>query len=155
MNASGKSNEGQEENSKSDGILPKPSIGVAPAPELPGKFSAASVANWAKNLRIGSNPNANTQEKNNISSEGMKNPFSLFSGSFGRKTDASKIPVVEVPIEIESSSSNEGAFGNLAKGILDTSKNAVKAVQTKARHLVSQNKRRYQVIPDFPTHFGR
>jgi hypothetical protein len=30
---------------------------------------------------------------------------------------------------------------------LDSSRNAVKAVQLKARHLVSQNKRRYQVIP--------
>ncbi|CAO2152454.1 unnamed protein product [Urochloa humidicola] len=37
-----------------------------------------------------------------------------------------------------------GVFGSLMKGIVDSSKNAVKAVQVKARHMVSQNKRRYQ-----------
>jgi phosphatidylinositol-3,4,5-trisphosphate 3-phosphatase/dual-specificity protein phosphatase PTEN len=144
--ASVKSNEGQEENPNSESLSPKPTTGSVQ--ELPGKFSAAGVANWAKNLRISSNPNVNTPEKNSISSEGLKNPFSLLGGSFGRKTDSLKIPVVEVPIDSESSSSNEGTFGNLAKGILDTSKSAMRAVQTKARHLVSQNKRRYQVILD-------
>jgi hypothetical protein len=29
--------------------------------------------------------------------------------------------------------------------LVDSSKSAVKAMQTKARHIVSQNKRRYQV----------
>ena len=38
-----------------------------------------------------------------------------------------------------------GIFGTITKGFVDTSKNAVKAVQVKARHVVSQNKRRYQV----------
>jgi phosphatidylinositol-3,4,5-trisphosphate 3-phosphatase/dual-specificity protein phosphatase PTEN len=37
-------------------------------------------------------------------------------------------------------------FGSITKGLVDTSKNAVKAVQVKARHVVSQNKRRYQVL---------
>ncbi|KAK1430317.1 hypothetical protein QVD17_12971 [Tagetes erecta] len=37
-----------------------------------------------------------------------------------------------------------GIIGTLTKGFVDTSKNAVKAVQVKARHVVSQNKRRYQ-----------
>ncbi|GAA0164432.1 protein phosphatase [Lithospermum erythrorhizon] len=35
-------------------------------------------------------------------------------------------------------------FGTLTKGIVESSKSAVKAVQVKARHVVSQNKRRYQ-----------
>lgn len=38
-----------------------------------------------------------------------------------------------------------GVLGSFTKGILSTSQFAVKAVQVKARHLVSQNKRRYQV----------
>ncbi|KAK9948990.1 hypothetical protein M0R45_004541 [Rubus argutus] len=37
-----------------------------------------------------------------------------------------------------------GVLGSFTKGILSTSQFAVKAVQVKARHLVSQNKRRYQ-----------
>lgn len=38
-----------------------------------------------------------------------------------------------------------GVFESLTKGLVDTSQNAVKAMQVKARHIVSQNKRRYQV----------
>lgn len=34
---------------------------------------------------------------------------------------------------------------SVGKGLVDTSLGAVKAVQVKARHMVSQNKRRYQV----------
>ncbi|KAI5069259.1 hypothetical protein GOP47_0015560 [Adiantum capillus-veneris] len=107
-----------------------------------GKFSAAGLANWAKNLRI--NPNSNAQT-NSTSGEATKNPFSLLSNSFNRRS-APKIPVVDAPLESPSvmPTAQEGAFGNIAKGFFDTSKNAMKAVQLKARHLVSQNKRRYQ-----------
>lgn len=38
-----------------------------------------------------------------------------------------------------------GVFQSFTKGLVNTSQSAVKAVQVKARHLVSQNKRRYQV----------
>lgn len=37
-----------------------------------------------------------------------------------------------------------GVFLSFTKGLVNTSQSAVKAVQVKARHLVSQNKRRYQ-----------
>ncbi|CAN6680063.1 unnamed protein product [Malus baccata var. baccata] len=37
-----------------------------------------------------------------------------------------------------------GVFLSFTKGLFNTSQSAVKAVQVKARHLVSQNKRRYQ-----------
>ncbi|CAN0918047.1 Phosphatidylinositol 3,4,5-trisphosphate 3-phosphatase and protein-tyrosine-phosphatase PTEN2A [Linum grandiflorum] len=37
-----------------------------------------------------------------------------------------------------------GVFESLTKGIVDSSRSAVKAIQVKARHAVSQNKRRYQ-----------
>ncbi|KAF4377606.1 hypothetical protein G4B88_006886 [Cannabis sativa] len=41
-------------------------------------------------------------------------------------------------------SSESGVFESLTKGFVDSSRSAVKAVQVKARHIVSQNKRRYQ-----------
>ncbi|XP_062003625.1 phosphatidylinositol 3,4,5-trisphosphate 3-phosphatase and protein-tyrosine-phosphatase PTEN2A-like [Rosa rugosa] len=44
----------------------------------------------------------------------------------------------------QSAKGVSGVFGSFTKGILSTSQSAVKAVQVKARHLVSQNKRRYQ-----------
>ncbi|KAH0995811.1 hypothetical protein GBA52_019675 [Prunus armeniaca] len=37
-----------------------------------------------------------------------------------------------------------GVFQSFTKGLVNTSQSAVKAVQVRARHLVSQNKRRYQ-----------
>lgn len=132
---------GTEETQLHSNALPKTTTGIAS--DIPGKFSAAGLANWAKNLRI--NPNSNVQE-NATPGEGVKNPFSLLSNSFGRRS-ASRIPVVEAPLESPSSmspGSQDGGLGNIAKGFLDTSKNAMKAVQLKARHLVSQNKRRYQ-----------
>lgn len=110
------------------------------ASESSGKFSAAGLANWAKGLRI-----SRTSQENSNSRELGKNPFNLISNGFGKRS-ATKIPVVDAPYEspVESPRSQEGAFGTFAKGMLDTSKHAVKAVQTRARHLVSQNKRRYQ-----------
>ncbi|KAJ0798272.1 putative phosphatidylinositol-3,4,5-trisphosphate 3-phosphatase [Helianthus annuus] len=42
------------------------------------------------------------------------------------------------------SGTQAGFIGTLTKGFVDTSKSAAKAVQVKARHVVSQNKRRYQ-----------
>lgn len=46
----------------------------------------------------------------------------------------------------KSEASGSSIIGSLTKGIVDTSVSAVKAVQVKARHMVSQNKRRFQVI---------
>lgn len=43
-----------------------------------------------------------------------------------------------------SAAAQSGVFESLTKGLVDSSLNAVKAVQVKARHMVSQNKRRYQ-----------
>lgn len=120
--------------------LPKSTTGFVS--DISGKFSAAGLTNWAKNLRI--NPNSNAQT-DSTPGEATKNPFSLLSNSFGRRA-APKIPVVDAPLESPPVTPvpQEGAFGNIAKGFLDTSKSAMKAVQLKARHLVSQNKRRYQ-----------
>lgn len=111
------------------------------ASDSSGKFSAAGFANWAKGLRI----NSHSTQDNSTPGDIGKNPFNILSSSFGKRSSA-KIPVVDAAFESTSVSqaSQEGAFGTFAKGFIDTSKNAVKAVQTKARHLVSQNKRRYQ-----------
>ncbi|CBI21370.3 unnamed protein product, partial [Vitis vinifera] len=43
-----------------------------------------------------------------------------------------------------STTTQPGVLESFTKGLVDSSKSAVKAVQVKARHIVSQNKRRYQ-----------
>lgn len=51
---------------------------------------------------------------------------------------------VNASAEKKSATAQSGILGTFTKGLVDTSLNAVKAVQVKARHIVSQNKRRYQ-----------
>jgi len=63
-------------------------------------------------------------------------PYSLLSGAFTKRPSPSRVlPVVEI----------ENTIGVFTKGFFDSSRNAVKAVQNKARHLVLHNKQRYQV----------
>lgn len=72
-----------------------------------------------------------------------KSTFARLAGGFGLSLPA------------KNSGPNENAGGtsataqssvieSLTKGLVDSSMSAVKAVQVKARHIVSQNKRRYQ-----------
>lgn len=56
-------------------------------------------------------------------------PYSLHSGSSAKWTSSvGVLPIAEV----------ENSFDVFTKGLLDSSRSAVKAVQNKARHLVSQ-----------------
>jgi hypothetical protein len=127
-------------NSRSSSSLGEGSEG--PAKKL---SPVSSLSQWARGLRM---PSSSSQESSSGTETPAKasSPFSLVASGFGKRTPA-KIPLVEAPDE--STSSNimvqEGnALGTFTKGFLDSSRNAVKAVQLKARHLVSQNKRRYQ-----------
>ncbi|CAK9868851.1 unnamed protein product [Sphagnum jensenii] len=103
----------------------------------------SSLSQWAKGLRT---PLSSSQQSSSGAGSTKTSSFSFVASGFGKRTPA-KIPVVEAPDESTSSNAvvQEGnAFGTFTKGFLDSSRNAVKAVQLKARHLVSQNKRRYQ-----------
>jgi hypothetical protein len=129
-------------NSRSSSSLGEGSEG--PAKKL---SPVSSLSQWTRGLRM---PSSSSQESSSGTETPTKasSPFSLVASGFGKRIPA-KIPLVEAPDE--STSSNimvqEGnALGAFTKGFLDSSRNAVKAVQLKARHLVSQNKRRYQVI---------
>jgi phosphatidylinositol-3,4,5-trisphosphate 3-phosphatase/dual-specificity protein phosphatase PTEN len=113
----------------------------------PAKSTPMSgLSQWAKGFRT---PLSSSQQSSSAAESTKPSSFSFVASGFGKRTPA-KIPVVEAPDESTSSNAvvQEGnAFGTFTKGFLDSSRNAVKAVQLKARHLVSQNKRRYQVIP--------
>ncbi len=105
----------------------------------------SSLSQWARGLRM---PPSSSQESSSGAETSKTSPFSLVASGFGKRTPT-KIPLVEAPDESTSSNAvvQEGsAFDTFTKGFLDSSRNAVKAVQLKARQLVSQNKRRYQVI---------
>ncbi|TKY50952.1 phosphatase protein [Spatholobus suberectus] len=109
------------------------------AREAPSRLSPTGISSWAKNLKI-SQPFSGSQDDSSSGNVG-KSTFARITSNLGLRLSP-KSPVVD-------DSSNETAvqsnlFGTITKGLVDSSKNAVKAVQVKARHVVSQNKRRYQ-----------
>ena len=117
---------------------------VQPDNSAPPKLSTSGITTWAKSLKIppalsgsqdGLSPSANT----------VKSPFSRFTSGFGLRTSPKAAQSEDSPDGASSSTDQSGLFGTLTKGLVDSSKSAVKAVQIKARHAVSQNKRRYQV----------
>ncbi|KAF3435450.1 hypothetical protein FNV43_RR22539 [Rhamnella rubrinervis] len=104
--------------------------------DVPSKLSS-----WAKNLKI-PQPSMTTQDGSPTGNAG-KSTFSRFTSGLGLRLS----PKASPPDESSDGSpqaTQTGLFGTITKGLVDSSKSAVKAVQVKARHVVSQNKRRYQ-----------
>ncbi|CAL0316375.1 unnamed protein product [Lupinus luteus] len=110
------------------------------AHEAPSRVSPTGISSWAKNLKV-SKSFSGSQDVSSSGNAG-KSAFSRITSNIGLRLSPKSPPVAE-----DSSSETAGQsnlFGSITKGLVDTSKNAVKAVQVKARHVVSQNKRRYQ-----------
>ncbi|OIW06974.1 hypothetical protein TanjilG_18362 [Lupinus angustifolius] len=110
------------------------------AHEAPSRVSPTGISSWAKNLKV-PQPFSGSQDEPSSGNTG-KSAFSRITSNIGLRLSPKSPPVAE-----DSSSETAGQsnfFGSITKGLVDTSKNAVKAVQVKARHVVSQNKRRYQ-----------
>ncbi|XP_031495389.1 phosphatidylinositol 3,4,5-trisphosphate 3-phosphatase and protein-tyrosine-phosphatase PTEN2A-like [Nymphaea colorata] len=111
----------------------------APAQEGSPMLSASGITSWAKNLKI---PQFSVQDDSETGNAG-KSAFSRFASGFGLRTPT-RTPTAAETDEGNSAAAESGVLGSLTKGLVDSSKSAVRAVQTKARHMVSQNKRRYQ-----------
>lgn len=104
----------------------------------PSMFSTSGLSTWAKNLKI-------PQPSSGQESPTGKNTFARFTSGLGLRLSPKAAQQDEIAEGSTSPTTGQsGVFGSLTKGIVDSSKNAVKAVQVKARHMVSQNKRRYQ-----------
>lgn len=109
------------------------------AREAPSKLSPTGISSWAKNLKI-SQPFSGSQDDSSSGNAG-KSAFARITSNLGMRLSP-KSPVADDNSNELAAQSN--LFGTITKGLVDSSKNAVKAVQVKARHVVSQNKRRYQ-----------
>ncbi|KAK7390936.1 hypothetical protein VNO78_19151 [Psophocarpus tetragonolobus] len=107
--------------------------------EAPSKISPTAISSWAKNLKI-SQPFSGSQDDSASGNVG-KSTFARITSNLGLRLSP-KSPVADESSNATAVQSN--LFGTITKGLVDSSKNAVKAVQVKARHVVSQNKRRYQ-----------
>lgn len=108
--------------------------------ETPSKLSTSGLTSWAKNLKI-PQPMAPAQDSPTGSGQSS---FARFTSGLGLRLSP-KAPVEDDDPSGSSKAMQPGIFDTITKGIFDSSKSAVKAVQVKARHVVSQNKRRYQV----------
>ncbi|XP_074558839.1 phosphatidylinositol 3,4,5-trisphosphate 3-phosphatase and protein-tyrosine-phosphatase PTEN2A-like [Curcuma longa] len=103
-------------------------------------FSATGISSWAKTLKF---PQTSDQEEQQSGNAG-KSTLSRLTSGLGLRLSPKSSQSEETVDEVASPNSQPGVFGSFTKGIVDTSRSAVKAVQVKARHMVSQNKRRYQ-----------
>ncbi|MBA0549624.1 hypothetical protein Golob_020644 [Gossypium lobatum] len=103
--------------------------------------SPSKLSSWAKNLKI-PQPFAASQEDSQTETAG-KSPLARFTSGIGLRSSP-KSPPANDSNEGNSPTTQPGFLGTITNGIVNTSKNAVKAVQVKARHVVSQNKRRFQ-----------
>ncbi|KAI4314996.1 hypothetical protein L6164_027850 [Bauhinia variegata] len=111
------------------------------AKDSPSFLSTSSVSSWTRNLKF-LQPLGATPEHSHNGNTGMSVLSSLTSGI------ALKIPPMP-PVQKETVQASSGAeepslIESFTKGLVDSSKSAVKAMQIKARHFVSQNNSRYQ-----------
>lgn len=95
----------------------------------------------SRNVEQHSKAPATRNDSSNSETEGFGiSAFSRFTSGFG-----SLLPNTEESSQGNATSTQSGVFESFTKGLVDSSRNAVKAMQVKARQVVSQNKRRYQV----------
>ncbi|CAF2018497.1 hypothetical protein Bca4012_079564 [Brassica carinata] len=104
-----------------DEIVPCP-----PGSSPPSMFSSSALSSWAKSF--------------NAADSGIS-AFTRFTSELGLHLPTKGSDEVGESPNIQVGG---GALESLTKAVVDSSLGAVKAMQVKARHIVSQNKRRYQ-----------
>lgn len=104
----------------------------------------SGISSWARNLKFPQALGLGAQQNSQTENAGMS-AFARLTGGLGLQTLSNET----APVKSGTEQSN--LLESVTKGLVDSSKSAVKAVQVKARHIVSQNKRRYQVswVPNF------
>ncbi|KAL7230453.1 hypothetical protein ACSBR2_008851 [Camellia fascicularis] len=120
----------------------------ASAPAVSGQDSSAdgssarlptsSISSWAKNIKLPQPGQEDSQTGN-----AAKPTFARLASSMGLHLPA-KASGKSEGAEGTSTTAQSSVLESLTKGFVDSFLSAVKAVQVKARHIVSQNKRRYQ-----------
>ncbi|TKY70609.1 phosphatase protein [Spatholobus suberectus] len=112
---------------------------IGNAHDSPSSLPASGISSWARHLKF---PQAlglgGAQQNSQTENTGMS-AFAHLTGGLGLQT-----PSNETAAPANSGTEQSNLIESFTKGLVDSSKSAVKAVQVKARHMVSQNKRRYQ-----------
>ncbi|XVF15502.1 hypothetical protein REPUB_Repub09cG0159400 [Reevesia pubescens] len=119
-----------------------PTISVQTIPlqdSPPSVLSPTGITSWTRNLKFPQPvaPSQDTQAGNAGTSA-----FARFTSGLGLRLQSMTLP--QDNSAEHTSTATQAVLESFKKGIVDSSRSAVKAVQVKARHMVSQNKRRYQ-----------
>lgn len=112
------------------------SVSIASADASPRQ--SPGISSWARNLKIPL-PLSGGQDES-TSGNSAKSAFTQFTSGIASRLS----PRDPIPEQGTDGASQPNLIGTITKGIVDSSRSAVRAVQVKARHVVSQNKRRYQ-----------
>ncbi|VVB05118.1 unnamed protein product [Arabis nemorensis] len=124
---------GAEPLRKTEDIVPCPPDS-SPRDSPPSIFSSSGLSSWAKSFKF-------PQQDPNGADSGMS-AFTRFTSELGLHLPTKASDEVSGPKSPNTQVG--GALESLTKAVVDSSRGAVKAMQVKARHIVSQNKRRYQ-----------
>ncbi|KAB2055682.1 hypothetical protein ES319_A11G053700v1 [Gossypium barbadense] len=100
---------------------------------------STGISSWARNLKL-PQPIAPRQESQ-AGNDGTS-ALARFTSGLGLRLQSMTLSPDDRAAH--ASTAPQAVFESFKKGIVDSSLNAVKAVQVKARHMVSQNNRRYQ-----------
>ncbi|KAJ8437011.1 hypothetical protein Cgig2_010356 [Carnegiea gigantea] len=105
----------------------------------PSEASDSGLSSGSKSVKV--SPPSGEVEGETQSGDGARSTFARFTSGLGlRFPTTGPAPDGSAP----GTTGQAGVLRTLTKGIVDSSRSAVKAVQVKARHMVSQNKRRFQ-----------
>lgn len=110
------------------------------APTVSSMLSASGISTWASKF---SQSLGAAQESQQTGNAGVST-LARFTSRFGSQTPSiGSLP--DEGVKDTTAGPQSGVLESLTKGLVDSSQSVVKAMQVKARHIVSQNKRRYQV----------
>lgn len=115
------------------------------AHDSPSIISPSGISSWAGSLKFPQSWGA--AQDSQTGNAGMST-FGRFTSGLGLRIP-SVAPVPDEKNEEMAVTAQSGVLESFTKGLVDSSRSAVKAMQVKARHIVSQNKRRYQVVYHF------
>ncbi|GMH14811.1 hypothetical protein Nepgr_016652 [Nepenthes gracilis] len=116
------------------------SIKGSSTPNSSSLLFSSGISSWARSFKV-AQPSRDAPEDSQNSNV-SKLTFARLTSGLG--LHFSSAAPVEKGAEATSIAAQGRVLESFTKGLVDSSRSAVKAVQVKARHIVSQNKRRYQ-----------
>ncbi|KAE8699987.1 Cathepsin B [Hibiscus syriacus] len=105
----------------------------------PSNLPSTGMSSWARILNL---PQPTPPPQESQAGNAGSSPFARLTSGPGLRLQSMTLPP-DTHAE-HTSTGTQTALESFTKGIVDSSLSAVKAVQVKARHIVSQNIRRYQ-----------